>query len=86
MRYDLDEIPELSADIGAALGVVAGGRGPSELAAAAADKMQAFAQSVGLTQRLRDFNLTDEQLRAILLKTDSWLMYILQISMGNFHK
>ncbi|NLO32682.1 MAG: hypothetical protein GX117_04900 [Candidatus Hydrogenedentes bacterium] len=29
--------------------------------------------------------LTDEQLRAILLKTDSWLMYILQISSGNFH-
>jgi hypothetical protein len=30
--------------------------------------------------------LTDEQLRAILLRTDSWLMYILQISSGNFHK
>ena len=30
--------------------------------------------------------LTDEQLRAILLKTDSWLMYILQISSGNFYK
>lgn len=30
--------------------------------------------------------LTDEQLRAILLKSDSWLMYILQISSGDFHK
>lgn len=30
--------------------------------------------------------LTYEQLRAILLRTDSWLMYILQISSGNFHK
>ena len=30
--------------------------------------------------------LTDEQLRAILLRTNSWLMYILQISSGNFHK
>lgn len=30
--------------------------------------------------------LTDEQLRAILLGTDSWLMYILQICSGNFHK
>ena len=29
--------------------------------------------------------LTDEQLRAILLKTDSWLMYILQI-WGNSYK
>ncbi len=26
--------------------------------------------------------LTDEQLRALLLKTDSWLMYILQIWEG----
>ena len=30
--------------------------------------------------------LTDEQLRAILLRTDSWLIYILQISSENFHK
>ncbi len=29
--------------------------------------------------------LTDEQLRAILLKNNSWLMYILQISAENFH-
>ena len=29
--------------------------------------------------------LTDEQLRAIVLKTDSWLMYILQISAETFH-
>ncbi|GKT10337.1 hypothetical protein [Desulforhabdus sp. TSK] len=33
-----------------------------------------------------EIELTDEQLRAILLKTDSWLMYILQISPSNFHK
>lgn len=31
-------------------------------------------------------DLTDEHLRAIFLKSDSWLMYILQISEGNFHK
>ena len=30
-------------------------------------------------------DLTDEQLRAIVLKTDSWLMYILQISAETFH-
>ena len=30
--------------------------------------------------------LTDEHLRAIILKTDSWLMYLLQISAGNFDK
>ena len=30
--------------------------------------------------------LTDKQLRAIVLKADSWLMYILQISAETFHK
>ena len=29
---------------------------------------------------------TDKHLRAIFLKSDSWLMYLLQISEGNFHR
>ena len=33
-----------------------------------------------------DSGLTDEQLRAIFLKNDSWLMYILQIQLGNSSK
>ena len=33
-----------------------------------------------------DIGLTDEQLRAILLKNDSWLMYILQIAAENFRE
>jgi hypothetical protein len=49
---------------------------------------RALVKMIELFNRVHELEtaLTDEQLRAILLKTDSWLMYILQISSGNFHK
>ena len=49
---------------------------------------RALMELITLFNRVHELEpeLTDEQLRAILLKTDSWLMYILQISMGNFQK
>ena len=49
---------------------------------------RALVKLIELFNRVHELEteLTDEQLRAILLKTDSWLMYILQISMGNFQK
>ena len=49
---------------------------------------RALVKLIELFNRVHELEteLTDEQLRAILLKIDSWLMYILQISMGNFHK
>lgn len=49
---------------------------------------QALVKMIDLFNRVHELEtaLTDKQLRAILLKTDSWLMYILQISSGNFHK
>ena len=77
MRYNLDEIAALTADIGTAMGVGAGGMDRTEQANATADKMQAFAQSVGLNQRLKDFNLTDEQLRecAELSMSDGSIVY-----------
>jgi len=45
---------------------------------------QALVKFVELLNRVHEINLklTDEQLRAILLRTDSWLMYILQIWEG----
>jgi hypothetical protein len=48
---------------------------------------RALVKLIELFNRVHELEteLSDEQLRAILLKTDSWLMYILQISMGNFH-
>ena len=49
---------------------------------------RALVKMIELFNRVHELEtaLTDEQLRAILLRTDSWLMYILQISSGNFHK
>lgn len=49
---------------------------------------RALVKLIELFNRVHELEteLTDEQLRAILLKTDSWLMYILQISSGNFFK
>ncbi len=47
---------------------------------------RALVRMIELFNRVHELEtaLTDEQLRAILLRTDSWLMYILQISPGNF--
>jgi alcohol dehydrogenase class IV len=77
MRYNLDEIPDLTADIGAAMDLAANDMDRSGPAIAAADKMEAFAKSVGLVQRLRDFNLTQEQLKecAELSMSDGSIIY-----------
>jgi alcohol dehydrogenase class IV len=64
MRYNLDDLPDRFADIAETLGVVAGDMDIAGRAMAAADKMQAFARSLGLNQRLKDLNVTEEQLRA----------------------
>ena len=47
---------------------------------------RALVKLIELFNRVHELEteLTDEQLRAILLKNDSWLMYILQISKGDF--
>ena len=49
---------------------------------------RALVKMIELFNRVHELEtaLTDEQLRAILIRTDSWLMYILQISSGNFFK
>ncbi|MFY9149610.1 MAG: hypothetical protein WAP08_08680 [Smithellaceae bacterium] len=49
---------------------------------------RALVKLIELFNRVHELEteLTDEQLRAILIRTDSWLMYILQISSGNFFK
>ena len=49
---------------------------------------RALVELIKLFNRVHELKtgLTDEQLRAILHRSDSYLMYILQISMGNFHK
>ena len=49
---------------------------------------RALVKMIELFNRVHELEtaLTDEQLRAIVLKTESWLMYLLQISSGNFNK
>ena len=49
---------------------------------------RALVKMIELFNRVHELEtaLTDEQLRAIVLKTESWLMYLLQISAGNFNK
>ncbi|MCB5266340.1 MAG: hypothetical protein LHW41_08905 [Candidatus Cloacimonetes bacterium] len=46
---------------------------------------RALVKLIELFNRVHELEteLTDEQLRAIVLKTDSWLMYVLQIAAGN---
>jgi predicted pPIWI-associating nuclease len=49
---------------------------------------RALVKLIELFNRVHELEtaLTDEQLRSILLRTDSWLMYILQISSGDSYK
>ena len=77
MRYNLEDIPELTADIGAAMGLAADDMDSSEMAIAAADHMAAFARSVGLVQRLKDLNVTRQQLKesAELSMSDGSIIY-----------
>jgi len=77
MRFNLDEIPELTADIAAAMGVAGQGLDTLSAANAAVDEMQAFAQSVGLKQRLRDLGVNEDSLRqcAELSMSDGSIVY-----------
>jgi len=77
MRYNLDEIPDLTADISEAMGAAATEMDISDKAVAAADNMEAFAQSVGLNQRLKDLGVTEDQLKecAELSMSDGSIIY-----------
>ena len=77
MRYNLDEIPDLTADIAEAMGAAATEMDISDKAVAAANNMEAFAQSVGLNQRLKDLGVTEDQLKecAELSMSDGSIIY-----------
>jgi len=72
MRYNSDEIPELTADIAEAMGMAV-----NDMGASAADKMEVFARSVGLNQRLRDLGVKEEALEACadLSMSDGSIIY-----------
>lgn len=77
MRYNSDEIPQLTADIAEAMGQAVNDMDPSAAANAAADKMETFAKSVGLDQRLRDLGVNEEELEecADLSMSDGSIIY-----------
>ena len=77
MRFNLEEIPELTADIAAAMGVVTQGMDTLSAATAAVDKMETFAKSIGLNQRLRDLGADRNLLKdcAELSMSDGSIIY-----------
>ena len=77
MRYNLSEIPELTADIAEAMGVAIQDMDTLSAAQAAVDTMQAFAKSIGLNQRLRDLGVDANLLKdcAELSMSDGSIVY-----------
>jgi len=77
MRFNAEEVPELSADIAAAMGIAVHDMDAATAARAAADEMAAFLKRVGLSQRLRDLDVTEEDLEACadLSMSDGSIIY-----------
>jgi aldehyde dehydrogenase (NAD+) len=77
MRYNAGEVPELTADIGEAMGVAVRTMDPSAAAEAAVHKMEALIEDVGLDQSLRDLGVKEEELErcADLSMTDGSVIY-----------
>ena len=77
MRYNSDEVPELTADIAQAMGVAVRAMDVSTAASAAVDEMEAFIRSVGLDQHLRDLGVKEEELEkcAELSMSDGSVIY-----------
>jgi aldehyde dehydrogenase (NAD+) len=77
MRFNLDEIPELIADIAEAMGAATNGLDTLSAANAAVDKMQALAERIGLNQRLSDLGVNENALKecAELSMSDGSIIY-----------
>ena len=77
MRYNLEEIPELTADIAEAMGLATNDMDTLSAANAAADEMEGFAKSIGLDHRLQDLGVEAESLKdcAELSMSDGSIIY-----------
>ena len=77
MRFNLDEIPELTADIAEAMGMAINDMDTFSAANAAVDKIQAFAHGIGLNQRLSDLGVDENSLKecAELSMSDGSIVY-----------
>jgi alcohol dehydrogenase class IV len=77
MRYNLEEIPELTADIAEAMGLATNEMDTLSAANAAADEMEVFTKSIGLDHRLRDLGVEEKSLKdcAELSMSDGSIIY-----------
>ena len=63
MQYNLDEVPDLLADIAGAMGSNIAGMNSQEAGQAAINEMQDFSKRIGLSQRLRDLGVEVDTLK-----------------------
>jgi alcohol dehydrogenase class IV len=77
MRYNLDEVPDLMADIAGAMGADIAGMDSLEAGRAAVNEMQAFLKRIGLSHRLRDLGVEKDKLKvcAELSLSDGSIIY-----------
>lgn len=77
MRYNLDEVPDLLADIAGAMGADIAGMNSLEAGQAAVNEMQALSKRIGLSQRLRDLGVEMDKLKvcAELSLSDGSIIY-----------
>ena len=63
MKYNLEEVPELLADIAGAMGADIAGMDSLNAGKTAVDEMQRLAKKIGLSQRLRDLGVEVDTLK-----------------------
>jgi alcohol dehydrogenase class IV len=63
MKYNLEEVPELLADVARAMGADTAGMDSLNAGQAAVDAMKAFSKRIGLSQRLRDLGVAVDTLK-----------------------
>jgi alcohol dehydrogenase class IV len=63
MKYNLEEVPELLADIAGAMGADIAGMDSLNAGKTAVDEMQRLSKKIGLSQRLRDLGVEVDTLK-----------------------
>lgn len=62
MQFNLEEVPDLMADVARAMGIETSEMAPIAAGQAAVDKVTALTQKIGLNQRLQQFGVSEESL------------------------
>jgi alcohol dehydrogenase class IV len=77
MRFNLDEVPELFADVAGAMGIATQGMEPPEAGEAAVSEMEAFVKRIGLPRGLKEAGIEEAALTecAELSMSDGSIIY-----------